>query len=121
LLCLFCARKSSSTSTNGESLLSKLKNKSKQGSSAARCASGKPRRAQLEGEGSSQTVTEADPFSDMTPTVKSLHNQDAFLNPQIHSDGKLLKPISGLEFASEDMRMFADMIQKVLKSSTHNL
>ncbi|ODM98925.1 Katanin p60 ATPase-containing subunit A-like 2 [Orchesella cincta] len=107
-------RKSTSASTSGESLLSKLQKKSKQGtSSAARCSSGKPRRAQLEGEGSSQSLTDADPFSDMTPIVKSLHNiQDPFFTPQISVDGKLLKPISGLEFGSEDMRMFADMIQK---------
>ncbi|CAL8087229.1 unnamed protein product [Orchesella dallaii] len=106
-------RKSLSTSTNGESLLSKLQKKSKQGSSsAARCSSGKPKRAQMEGEGSNQSGTETDPFLDMTPTVKSFHNQEAFLNSQISVDGKLLKPISGLDFVSEDMRIFADMIQK---------
>lgn len=100
-------RKLSSSTSNNDSLLSKLKTKAKHGSS--RSKSCKPRRAHVEGEGSCQNTGDMDV---LCPSVKSL-NSDILSSDQLSSvvDEKLLKPVSGLTFPTDEMNALAESIQ----------
>lgn len=87
-------------------MLSTLQSKSKQASSAkSRSQVG---RAQLEGEDN----TSQDKTLGIHPTVKSFQHQSTEDIPSSTWDSKLLKPVSGLNFLSEDMHLFAEMIQR---------
>lgn len=96
-------------SAGGESLLAKLKSqrnvKQKQSRNACKA---KPSLPELDGAGEPHIQG-----SSAMPSVQLPSLYPSQMPVGQCNDGKLLKPISNLDFATEEMRCFAETIQKV--------
>lgn len=102
-----------SSSNSVESVLSKLNTKSKH---VHRAKISKPRRAVAECDGH-QNNCDADI---MAPSIKSLSVNNSTgdsMHSQLAPDERLLKPVSGLVFQTEEMSQLAEMIQREIVTS----
>jgi hypothetical protein len=116
---LLLHRKScSSGQNNGETLLSKLRSQTKLSANGRN--SHRPRKG-LVADGESCPSEQSSYSATYNENPSLIINSCGTDEQNVLSNDKLLKPISGIDFPTEDMRAFAEIIQKALLKQKHEL